>query len=141
MTPNKTTPIAGDKVNRTVGLALQGLRTRAGLSMAELEAACQLPRGAVGRIERGERAVTAGEIYELTQAVGAVPEDLFGLLPKPPKGGGKGGKKPDKAADASKFDSEEAAQLMRNFSRITDAQVRQRLLQVARTAAAAPAGA
>lgn len=143
MKTKTTTPKPqGDKsaIGVSIGLGLEALRKRAGLNMADLESACGLARGVVGRIERGERDIGASEIYEITRALDAKPEELFGLVPEPSKTGGEdGGKKPGKTRKIlslkADLTADEAGQLVRYFTRIADPNVRKRLLQVARTAA------
>ena len=118
-------PDSAREVNGIVGRALMEARESFGMTRSELEGACGLPRGAMRRIEDGIRSVSAGELFSLTGKLGLEPAQVFAGLPGP-------------SSDSDQPDRTEVTRLVRSFSKIPDAAVRKKLLQMVRAAVENP---
>lgn len=62
---------------KAFGNQVRQIRKEQGLSQEALAAKAKLDRSYMGRIERGEMNVTLTKIYQVADALGVSPRDLF----------------------------------------------------------------
>ena len=68
----------GYRTPAEVGAAVAALRRRAGLEQDDVAARLGIDRRALARIERGERRLTAWELYALAELLGVEPGLIMG---------------------------------------------------------------
>lgn len=114
-------------LNREIGRRIGARRAELRLSAGQLEADLNLPRGAMGRMERGERGLDAGLLIALADALDVGVDYFFTDLPPIAGQPGVAARPPEIIAEIERF-------LIR-FHAIIDDVERQRLLALVRAVA------
>ncbi|KZM70786.1 helix-turn-helix transcriptional regulator [Nocardia terpenica] len=68
------------QVNKAVGIELRVLRTRRGWNQEQLAEAIGVDKKTIGRLERGDRSMTMGQMYRICKAFGIKPSQLVGSV-------------------------------------------------------------
>lgn len=69
-----------ERINKAVGGELRALRSRRHWNQAELADAVGVDKKTIGRLERGERSMTIGQMYRICKVFGIKPSQLVGSV-------------------------------------------------------------
>lgn len=127
-----------DPIDRYVGSRVRARRVGLRMSQTKLGNAIGVTFQQVQKYENGTNRIGASNLYKIGRTLGVDVAFFFEGMPdfdKTPKGAGKASDKSQSEFEQDPMTSREAIELMHNYFRVSDEQVRKRLSQFVKTLA------